>query len=444
MKNKLYLLVIVAVLIAVCGVHTDAQVQTQRSQQPFFQWEMPAEGIVSTENGAAPVGYLWIAPEVEQVRSLMFAFQNMSEETLFKMDCFRKEMARLGVALLWIVPGFGQEWDVNQGIQEPFDNLIKSLALESGHPELSHVPLIPFGHSAQATMPWNFAAWNPNRTLCILSYHGDAPRTNLCGYGRSNVEWGRTRNIDGIPGLMVEGEYEWWEARINPALAFRMMYPESCISFLGDAGRGHFDLCETTALYMAKFIEKSMLHRLSSDKLVKVDPTSGWFAARWHPGDTIRPVAAPVQAYKGCPHEAFWYFDEEMALLTEQRYAETEGKQISYIGFQDGQQQLLSYNPNAHCKYTMTVHPDEKDEFELFPVFTDSTRTQCLSVRQTPVSVKYVSGPAISLGNNRFRVDREHPTWKNPRRRACVTLCAEAPGDPHYKETVQEIEVIIQ
>lgn len=30
---------------------------------------------------------------------------------------------------------------------------------------------------------------------------------------------------------MVEGEYEWWEARVNPALAFRMMYPESCISF---------------------------------------------------------------------------------------------------------------------------------------------------------------------------------------------------------------------
>ena len=46
-----------------------------------------------------------------------------------------------------------------------------------------------------------------------------------------------TRNIDGIPGLMVMGEYEWWEARLRPALAFRMMYPGSCISFLGDAGR---------------------------------------------------------------------------------------------------------------------------------------------------------------------------------------------------------------
>ena len=34
-----------------------------------------------------------------------------------------------------------------------------------------------------ATFPWNFAAWNPERTLAIISYHGDAPRTNLTGYG---------------------------------------------------------------------------------------------------------------------------------------------------------------------------------------------------------------------------------------------------------------------
>lgn len=88
------------------------------------------------------------------------------------------------------------------------------------------------------------------------SLHGDAPRTNLTGYGRENLEWGRTRNIDGIPGLMIEGEYEWWEARVNPALAFRMMYPESCISFLCDAGRGHFDVADETAAYIALFLEK--------------------------------------------------------------------------------------------------------------------------------------------------------------------------------------------
>lgn len=409
-----------------------------------FQWSAQADGIVSTENGAAPEGFLWISPGMGKVKALMFAFQNMNEETLFKMESFRKRMADAGVALLWIAPGFGQEWDVNQGIQKPFDNLIKTLAEKSGHPELATVPLIPFGHSAQATMPWNFAAWNPNRTLCVISYHGDAPRTNLCGYGRSNVEWGRTRNIDGIPGLMVEGEYEWWEARINPALAFRMMYPESCISFLGDAGRGHFDLSERTASYIARFIEKSIEQRLVNGKLVKIDPSVGWLAARWHPGVTERPEAAPAEKYTGCPHEAFWYFDEEMAKATEARYAETEGKEQSWIGFSNPDGSLIKYNPKGHCKTVTKIRPDANDTFSLTAVFTDSTRTVINNRRDNSIiEIKYVSGPAISLGNNRFRVDRYHPTWRNPRRRASITLCAEAPSDKRFKETVQEIEVLI-
>ena len=167
----------------------------------------------------------------------MVGQQNMSEETLFHLSAFREAMGRLGVALIWITPELDQRWDVTTGVQEVFDKMLADLAEVSGYTELVDVPIVPIGHSAQATFPWNFAAWNPERTLAVISLHGDAPRTNLTGYGRANLEWGRTRNIDGILGLMIEGEYEWWEARVNPALAFRMMYPESCISFLCDTGR---------------------------------------------------------------------------------------------------------------------------------------------------------------------------------------------------------------
>ena len=45
---------------------------------------------------------------------------------------------------------------------------------------------------------------------------------------------------------------------MRPALAFRMMYPDSRISFLCDAGKGHFDLCEETQRYMALFIAKAL------------------------------------------------------------------------------------------------------------------------------------------------------------------------------------------
>src|SRR5690606_32655944 len=159
-------------------------------------------------------------------------------------------MSELGFAILWISPGINQQWDLKDGCQKVLDEAIAALAETSGYSELKYIPIVPLGHSAMATFPWNFAAWNPKRTLAIISYHGDAPRTNLTGYGRENLEWGRDRNIDGIPGLVIQGEYEWWEARVNPALAFRMMYPQSCISFLADVGHGHFDVSDEVVDYM--------------------------------------------------------------------------------------------------------------------------------------------------------------------------------------------------
>lgn len=240
-----------------------------------------------------------------EVKAILYCHQNMTEEVLFRSKLFTDRMDSLGVAMAFVQQG-SLNWDTTSGCQERFDSIISGFASATGHQEISTAPIIPFGHSAQATFPWNFAAWNPQRTLCIISYHGDAPRTNLCGYGRANIEWGRTRNIDSIPGLMIEGEYEWWEARVRPALAFRMMYPESRISFLCDAGRGHFDLGEDTQLYIARFIEKS---------LADPRPAGGEFYSRWHADGSE----------SSDPHDCFWYHDSEMVDRTRLRYSAAHG-----------------------------------------------------------------------------------------------------------------------
>ncbi len=39
--------------------------------------------------------------------------------------------------------------------------MMKNLSEISGYTELEFAPVIPIGHSAMATYPWNFAAWNP-------------------------------------------------------------------------------------------------------------------------------------------------------------------------------------------------------------------------------------------------------------------------------------------
>ncbi len=353
-----------------------------------------------------------------RVNALLYCHQNMTEEVLFRSDSFCRSMDSLGVAMAFIQSG-SQNWDVAEGCQERFDSIIADFAVSSGHPEIATAPVIPFGHSAQATFPWNFAAWNPDRTLCIISFHGDAPRTNLCGYGRANIEWGRTRNIDRIPGLMIEGEYEWWEARVRPALAFRMMYPDSRISFLCDAGKGHFDLCEETQDYIARFIAKA---------LDDPRPEGGVYYSRWCDDGTETTD----------PHEQFWYQDQEMVDLTRNRYARTRGKKMQYLSARINGQDI-PYDADSHIKMNIRV---AGDEFTVEPVFTDDPRNR-LSDSHADVAprVVVISGPVIQTGEFTFRVDPDY-FGADPRRLwSGITLCLEADGDHQYKSAVQELNI---
>ena len=391
----------------------------------IYQYSVALANYISAETGKAPTAYLWIPKECRQVKAVVFAQQNMTEEMFFKSERFQRQMQQLDVALLWVAPWFSQNWDPATGCQQVFDEMIEAIAYQSGHAEISHSPVIPFGHSAQATMPWNFAAWNPNRTLCIISFHGDAPRTNLCGYGTANVEWGRNRNIDGIPGLMVEGEYEWWEARVRPALAFRLMYPQSCISFLCDAGSGHFESMPETMDYISKFIAKSLEYRLKPDgTLKKLNPQDGWLACRYNPdsmpsdGDGAkddifqieqRPAPASWADYQGDRHDAFWYFDSEMALLTEARYAETRNKLPRTIE-------------------TIT------------PVISGDGKRVTLDV-PVGVHVEVISGPLRKVDDGTFLVYPYECGLDNPKRSFTAWLVAVIDGGKKHKRTVLPIQV---
>ena len=370
--------------------------------------------------------YLRMPRNIREVKALLYCHQNMTEEVLFRSERFCRQMDSLGVAMAFVQQG-SQNWDVTvkdedgQNCQERFEQIIKQFAEGTKHPELLTAPIIPFGHSAQATFPWNFAAWNPERTLCIISYHGDAPRTNLCGYGRANVEWGRTRNIDFIPGLMIEGEYEWWEARVRPALAFRMMYPDSRISFLCDAGKGHFDLCKETQDYIARFIAKA---------LQNPRPKGGVYYSRWQVDGTETLD----------PHEQFWYQDAEMVRLTRARYQESLGKQMQYVSARINGQ-LFKYNPESHIKLNATI---SGEEFTIEPVFVDSTRNaysdQHAAVRPRVV---ILSGPVIKTGEYTFCYDPDY-FGRDPKRLwTGITLCIEADGDNRYKSAVQELNIQI-
>jgi hypothetical protein len=362
--------------------------------------------------------YLRLPRGSREVKAALYCHQNMTEEVLFRSESFCRRMDSLGVAMIYVQRG-SQNWDVSTGCQERFDSIMTALATGSEHPELASAPIIPFGHSAQATFPWNFAAWNPDRTLCIISYHGDAPRTNLCGYGRENIEWGRTRNIDNIPGLMIEGEYEWWEARVRPALAFRMMYPDSKISFLCDAGKGHFDMSLETQDYMARFIEKA---------LNNPRPTDGVYYSRWMEDGT---ESTDI-------HDQFWYQDDEMVALTRARYEESRGKQMQYVSaYFNGK--LITYDTSKHIKMNLTL---TDKEFTMKPTFVNAERTaESDAHANVHPRVVIISGPVIQTGEYTFRYDPDYFGFDSKRLWDGITLSIEADGDSTYKSAVQELNL---
>ena len=385
---------------------------------PSLMGKVKFDYVMGEEGSRA---YLRLPQKSDSVRALLYCHQNMTEEVLFRSERFLEAMDSLGVAMAFIQRG-SQNWDVAKGCQERFDSIIAGFAKGSGHPEIARAPVIPFGHSAQASFPWNFAAWNPERTLCIISFHGDAPRTNLCGYGRENIEWGRTRNIDRIAGLMVMGEYEWWEARLLPALAFRMMYPESRISFLCDAGKGHFDLSEETQDYIARFIAKS---------LENPRPDGGVYYSRWFEDGSV----------SDDPHEKFWYHDDEMVNLAKERYAKTRGKKMQYLSAElDGK--MIPYDAGRHVKMNAKA---DKGEFTVRPLFVnaahDAESKDHAGVRSR---VTVISGPVVQTGEYTFRFDPDY-FGKDPKRQwTGITLCIENDGDIEYKSAVQEINIQIQ
>lgn len=446
------------IIILLLFVHSSCALCVERSD--VYQWAVELCGFVSDETGRHPTAHMWIPEECRQVKAVMLAQQNMTEEALFRMDSFRDSLSRMGVALVWVAPAFSDNWAPETGCQAVFENMMTGLAAASGHAEIASAPVIPFGHSAQATFPWNFAAWNPDRTLCIVSFHGDAPRTNLCGYGRANVEWGRTRNIDGIPGLMVEGEYEWWEARVTPALAFRMMYPRSCVSFLCDTGRGHFDCSPRTAAYIALFIRKALQQRLMPDgTLSRLDPKDGWLAPRYstdllqNDGDGkgqptyVEPQtcpAAPYDEYTGDRHDAFWYFDKEMAMLTMARHAESKGKKMQYVGF------IYNGSPvpyDAALQGGMAadvVTLDDGVTFNIEAVYTDSTHVRRSDAHGSArPCIEIISGPVIKIDDTTFRIVPYEAGDDNPARSRTIWLAAVADADCDYRGCVQPIKLRI-
>jgi hypothetical protein len=251
--------------LAIAAVLGLASVFPSAAAASVYQWSVPVPGSISPETKAFPEAFLWIPPHCRAVRAVVLGQHNLLEEPLFEAKTFRKALSRACIGEVWVTPMFDTAFDFTNGAGGRVDALMNALAEASGYGELSSAPIVPIGHSAAASFPWNFAAWAPQRTLALVSLKGDAPLTTLTGSGKPNPAWG-ARTIEGVPSLMVMGEYEWLEPRLSPRSRLpRRRIPDALISLYADAGHGHFDLSEDLArLYRPSSSRRSADARLPS------------------------------------------------------------------------------------------------------------------------------------------------------------------------------------
>lgn len=415
-----------------------------------WQWAVPYK------EGRA---YLWVPPSCKQVRAVVLANHNMIEQGILEHPTFRATLSELGMAEIWVVPGMDIKFDFNAGADKEFESITGALAEVSGYDEVRTAPVVTLGHSANATWGWNFAAWNPARTLAVLSIHGDAPQTTLTGYGRPNVDWGG-RNIDGVPGLMVMGEYEWWEDRLTPALNFRALHPATPLALLADAGHGHFDYSEQLVQFLALFVRKAAKARLpkhGGEPLRKVDPRKGWLVDRWRKDALPTTPSAPASHYRGNPKEAFWAFDKEMAEATEGYYAAARGKKPQLLSVTDGQTSIEKgvgepvtprFIPQADgISFQLKTNwvdfvPSDNSKATLW---TGQSAGAYIGhpVGGGPIQLSKIVGPAIKTGPDTFRVALDSLSLTVTRGKYDLWVWAHHPGDREYKSMVQQAKITL-
>lgn len=412
-----------------------------------WQWSTPVKGMISDETKQHPQAFLWIPENCKQVRGVVFAQHNMIEEGMLEHSYFRKVMAELGFAEVWVTPFISQMYDVTKNEDKLIDEMFQSLANVSGYKELANAPIIPVGHSAMASFPWNFAAFNPQRTLALVSVHGDAPQTNLTGSSRPNPDWGN-RNIDGIPSLFIMGEYEWWEKRIRPAYTYIEKHPESVITLFADAGHGHFDYSDAMVKYVANYIREAAKRRLpnklsSNDfvKLKKVEPHSGWLMDKWRHDTIPKSSPAAYDAFNGDRRTASWVFDKKMAKATEDFYAQARGKMKQYIGVK--QNGKIVQPDKTHANYSLNFKPlNDGISFTIAPFFADSLRVKEVNnFAKTPLLIDRICGPVKKVNDTTFQIRFDKLGFNNSKRSNDIWILAHNDGDAVYKSTVQQLHL---
>lgn len=437
-----------------------------------FQWSTSINEVISGETKDHPRAFLWIPEDCRQVRAVVIADQNMEEEQIFQDPEFRKTLADLGFAEIWIVPAMGSaDFRFDQGEGAILQNLLKTLADHSGYQELAYAPLVPMGHSATASWGWDVAAWNPQRVLAVLSISGVWPYF-------SSKNW-QGRGIDEVPGLTTKGEFEikgnletGWYAGLKGD--FYQKHPNDAFTQVVEPGDGHFSASKNKIALIDLFLRKAVQYRLPADApsdgppmLTPIDAKkTGWLYDVWHLNAPPSAPAAPVSQYTGKRDQAFWTFDQEMAKAIEDFQGRDRGQANVLIGYK--QRNGLTPPIPDHGMVHLKFEPVEDGlTFKLSGGFWDRVPSTSdgkpaewqgwlgegvtTIAQNDPIAhpsdegnrmvIAPICGPVLQTASDTFHISFNRIGFNNPKRSNDIWLFLTYPGDGTYKKMVQQAEL---
>jgi hypothetical protein len=453
-----------------------------------YQWSATVDEVISTETNEHPRAFLWIPPACQRVRAIVIGQHNMQEEPILEHPVLRKAMGDLCFAEVWVTPAMGSNhFRFDKGAGEMLNHLTATLAARSGYAELARAPLVPIGHSAMASFGWDMAAWDPQRVLAVISSSGMWPyfkeeRADISG----SPDWGG-RTIDGVPGLVVKGEYEvggdmrkgWYAGLKGDSLK---VHPLTALTHVVEPGGGHFEVSDERAALMALFLRKAAQYRLprsakadGSAKLTPIDPRrTGWLFDGWQLDTAPAAPAAPAATYKGPRDQAFWAFDGEMATAIERLQARLRNQQTVLIGYRQ-KGELVRPRPD-HAMVHLKFDPQGDGlTFKLDAGFWDrvpgdgkpdpatgiegvggwgnmlgeGNRTvhagEALphpdSAQADRMRIDRICGPVQRIGPATFAIRFYRMGMANAKRSNDIWFALTWPGDGTYKQMVQQAEL---
>ncbi|MCB1132914.1 MAG: hypothetical protein KDN05_17455, partial [Verrucomicrobiae bacterium] len=366
---------------------------------------------------------------------------------------FRQAVAENDMAIVWVSPAFDSLFRADQGGGEVFNAMMQALAYQSGYTELVWAPIIPIGHSAMASYPYQFAAWNPDRTLAAISIKGIFPDFR----NKGDFDFDNAR-LSGIPLLFISGEFEDADGRSGKAASFRKKYPQVPLTMVADAGAGHFDFHDRLARYMALYLRKVAQYRLPASsplsgkvELRAIDPTkTGWLYDRFRREAMPRAVPGSLEKYVGPADESFWAFDEELAKATDAyalQYRLLPPQLVTYM--QNGEAQPI--DPKNHMGVALKLAPQSDGvSFKIDGTFLDAVPDGGASTKLSPgtplghsgngvpIDVEVITGPLKKTSAGTFAVQFGRVGFDNGKRSGGICLQATHDDGGDFKRAVQQ------